>query len=148
MTSDFDNSILNEVLAERERQDKKWGGVPGIDRLDDHTYAAVLGEEFGEVCQAWLQREVKELRLELIQVAAVAVAWIEEIDNGGAMQRALFRQPLASPDPELPLDLERVLRDPSIIVPQDQAVFEAVARWKNAPSDTASATPDPKEGTA
>ena len=55
---------------------------------------------------------------------------------------------LASPGPELPLDLERVLRDPSIIVPQDQAVFEAVARWKNAPSDTASASPDQKEGAA
>ena len=39
----------------------------------------------------------------------------------------------------LPDDLARVLRDQSIIVPQDQSVFERIAEWQNAPSDTASA---------
>lgn len=39
----------------------------------------------------------------------------------------------------LPDDLVRVLRDQSIIVPQDAAVFDLVAKWANAPSDTASA---------
>jgi hypothetical protein len=33
----------------------------------------------------------------------------------------------------------RVLRDQSIIVPQDQAVWELLAKWCNAPSNTASA---------
>jgi NTP pyrophosphatase (non-canonical NTP hydrolase) len=80
--------VFSEVHAERQRQDAKWGGVPGIDRRDDRTYAAVLGEEFGEVCKAWLERDVAGLRDELVQVAAVAVAWIEEIDNGGAQERA------------------------------------------------------------
>ncbi len=79
--------ILRHVSAERDRQDGKWGGVPGIDRRDDHTYAAVLTEEAGEVCRAWLERNVEELREELIQVAAVAVAWVEELDNGGAVSR-------------------------------------------------------------
>lgn len=81
-------AIFLKVHEERDRQDAKWGGVPGIDRRDDHTYAAVLGEEFGEVCEAWLSREMGALRNELVQVAAVAVAWIEEIDNGGAVPRA------------------------------------------------------------
>lgn len=81
-------TILLEVGCERERQDEKWGGVPGIERRDDHTYAAVLGEEFGECCKAWLERDVLGLREELIQVAAVAVAWIEELDNGGRRARA------------------------------------------------------------
>lgn len=80
--------ILAHVSEERDRQDAKWGGVPGEDRRDDHTYAAVLGEEFGEVCQAWLQRDTTALREELVQTAAVAVAWIEELDNGGAVPRA------------------------------------------------------------
>lgn len=80
--------ILREVSAERDRQDAKWGGVPGEDRRDDHTYAAVLGEEFGETCKAWLERDTDALRSELIQTAAVAIAWVEELDNGGALPRA------------------------------------------------------------
>jgi len=39
----------------------------------------------------------------------------------------------------LPDDLARVLRDQSIIVSQDGAVFELIAKWRNAPSNTASA---------
>lgn len=84
------SAILADIAEERGRQDEKWGGRPGVDRRDDHTYAAVLGEEFGEACQAWLQREVTQLRTELIQVAAVAVAWVEEIDNGGGQERSRF----------------------------------------------------------
>lgn len=48
----------------------------------------------------------------------------------------------------LPSDLERVLRDQSILVPQDGAVFASmltpemeaqIAEWAKAPSDTPSA---------
>jgi hypothetical protein len=39
----------------------------------------------------------------------------------------------------LPADLASVLRDQSIVVPQDAAVFELVAAWAKAPSATASA---------
>ena len=80
--------IMAEVWAERDRQDAKWGGIPGIERRDDHTYPAVLGEEFGECCQAWLERDTAQLRVELIQTAAVAVAWVEELDNGGMLARS------------------------------------------------------------
>lgn len=79
--------ILKDVQDERERQDRKWGGVPGVERRDDHTYAAVLTEEVGEACKAWLEREPMDLRAELIQVAAVAMAWVEELDNGGMETR-------------------------------------------------------------
>jgi hypothetical protein len=43
------------------------------------------------------------------------------------------------PTAGLPEDLAAVLRDQSIIVPQDQAVWELLASWRNAPCDTASA---------
>jgi NTP pyrophosphatase (non-canonical NTP hydrolase) len=79
---------LGHVEDERKRQDAQWGGIPGLERRDDHTYAAVLTEEVGEVCKAWLERDTAALREELVQVAAVAVAWIEELDNGGAQPRA------------------------------------------------------------
>jgi NTP pyrophosphatase (non-canonical NTP hydrolase) len=75
--------VLSQIAAERRWQDQRWGGRPGVDRINEHTYAAVLGEEFGEVCKAWLERDIRHLRHELIQVAAVALAWIEEIDNDG-----------------------------------------------------------------
>jgi hypothetical protein len=39
----------------------------------------------------------------------------------------------------LPADLASVLRDQSIVVPQDAAVFDMVAAWAKAPSTTASA---------
>ena len=39
----------------------------------------------------------------------------------------------------LPKDLAAVLRDQSIVVPQDAAVFDPIGKWANAPSNTASA---------
>jgi hypothetical protein len=39
----------------------------------------------------------------------------------------------------LPADLASVLRDQSVIVPQDAAVFDLVAAWAKAPTPTASA---------
>jgi NTP pyrophosphatase (non-canonical NTP hydrolase) len=83
--------LWHEVSEERDRQDEKWGGVPGQERRDDHTYAAVLGEEFGECCKAWLERDTGQLRAELIQTAAVALAWVEELDNGGARPRPAYQ---------------------------------------------------------
>jgi hypothetical protein len=70
-------------------------------------------------------------------------AFLQAAWNGyqrSGSQRA-YRVNDDAPDPTegLPQDLARVLRDQSIIVPQDAAVFEMIARWSNAPSDTASA---------
>ena len=39
----------------------------------------------------------------------------------------------------LPADLASVLRDQSVVVPQDAAVFALIAAWAKAPSPTASA---------
>ena len=45
----------------------------------------------------------------------------------------------------LPPDLARVLRDQSIIVPQDAAAFELIAKWANAQSATLSSDPPSRE---
>jgi hypothetical protein len=47
------------------------------------------------------------------------------------------------PTKGLPTDLAAALRDQSIIVPQDAAVFELVAAWAKAPSPTAAYAPPP-----
>ncbi|CAM3669676.1 hypothetical protein DESA109040_19265 [Deinococcus saxicola] len=85
-------NVLAEILAERQRQDAKWGGQDH----DPSTWLMVLAEEVGEANQAVLEmlfptydkraaergpRTLAEYRQELIQVAAVAVAAIESLDR-------------------------------------------------------------------
>ena len=87
--------VLVDVHAERERQERlglnkaaqgvRWSSCadPAMDGGDDRRYA-VLGEEVGEVANAILDgKGDAALREELVQVAAVAVAWTEAIDGRG-----------------------------------------------------------------
>lgn len=70
--------ILEMVAAERASQREKWG-------VQNHTpfaWMTILGEEFGETCQESLRMHFgdkgqDEYIGELVQVAAVAVAAIE-----------------------------------------------------------------------
>lgn len=72
-------------MDERAKQDRVWGE-------QNHTdiwWAAILGEEFGEVSQAILHDEfggkaAGTVCTELVQLAAVALAWIECIDRRSA----------------------------------------------------------------
>lgn len=73
---------LADVNKERNRQNAKWG----LQRHNYGTWLAILGEEFGEVCQAMQSGMVSQkntdaddLYEELIQVAAVAVAIAEQV---------------------------------------------------------------------
>jgi hypothetical protein len=100
-------AVLAEITAERARQDAKWGeqnhpdGTGGaffaeraiIARAACQDAAAkgrltwrhILEEEFKE---ATAEPSPTALRAELVQVAAVAVAWIESIDRRTAAQGA------------------------------------------------------------
>lgn len=87
-------TVLQEILAERMRQDelKASGQFPFIcadlDLLECERLA-ILGEEFGEVChevnegigQNFSILRMENLRKELIQVAAVSLAWIQSLDK-------------------------------------------------------------------
>jgi hypothetical protein len=87
---DLTFSALVSVRNERVAQDNKWG-------TQRHTWPewlVILGEEYGEVCAAvcehrwgtplsyedW-QEKRDGIRHELVQLAAVAVAIIEHIDD-------------------------------------------------------------------
>lgn len=79
-TPGFD--ALRDVLAERKRQDAKWGEQ----NHDPFLYLTILGEEYGETCQAALEARfgkgsLGHLRLEAVQVAAVALAIVECLDR-------------------------------------------------------------------
>jgi hypothetical protein len=92
--------VLDEVFAERTRQDERFGeqnhpdGTGGLG--DNHmatasryacdeatkagrlTFRHILYEEMWE---AFAETDPEKLRAELVQVAAVAVSWIEAIDR-------------------------------------------------------------------
>jgi NTP pyrophosphatase (non-canonical NTP hydrolase) len=83
MTKHAKTKALQDVIAEMNSQDEKWGA----DR-DQHPFVwnTILGEEVGEVCQAILHDEfggshAGTAREELIQVAAVALQFIEQYDR-------------------------------------------------------------------
>ena len=80
------SDIYAAIDAERERQADKWGGPHDWGSGDcsspavhDSTKLMVLTEECGEVARAVLDLDVDATRTELIQVAAVAVAWLEAL---------------------------------------------------------------------
>lgn len=98
--------VLPEIADERERQDERWGEqnhpdgtgpgyrVHAIEarvrcqraaRIGLVTYKDILEEE---VYEAFAETDPVELRKELIQVAAVAVAWIEKLDRERAASNA------------------------------------------------------------
>jgi len=79
-------SIWDAILAERDRQHELWNGPHMWGHGDCSSQdvpapvkAAVLAEECGEVAKAMLDGCTTDLTSELIQVAAVAVAWLESI---------------------------------------------------------------------
>ena len=83
--------ILDEVLAERRHQDNKWG-YPQPAMTDPLHAHAILAKEVGEAAEAVVEMASAgqtpygveawsaDLRAELVQVAAVAVSWIEHLD--------------------------------------------------------------------
>lgn len=84
MSSPQQTAVVIDIAEERERQDRKWGPQ----NHDDARWFLILAEEFGE-----LAREVNEevfrptserlatLRQELVQTAAVCVAWLECLER-------------------------------------------------------------------
>lgn len=102
------NPVLSEIAVERRRQDAKFGeqnhpdgtGFAGTARDADlarleckrqfaegtGTWLDILNEE---VAEAYAEKDPAKLRAELVQVAAVAVAWIEAIDRRPAAVRGV-----------------------------------------------------------
>ena len=69
-------SVLEAVLAERERQDSLWGDQSGH---SDPWWHVIAAEENGEVARAVYEQNVPQTYLEIIQACAVYFAWAEAI---------------------------------------------------------------------
>ena len=88
------DDIFDLIHDERARQAEKWGGRHDWGRGDcssnqvsPEVKVMVLAEETGEVARVILDcgglvldEAVDDLRAELVQVAAVAVAWLESME--------------------------------------------------------------------
>ena len=72
--------IVMDLSAERIRQDMKWGEQ----NHDDDRWLAILTEELGEIARALNEHDDENRNEELVQVAAVCVAWLEAIGRRGA----------------------------------------------------------------
>lgn len=93
--SEFDPLVFSEVVMllerERKKQVEKWGDQSLAHA--DERWLCILTEEVGELAQAILQCPTRyvprqyaiqtpaPIRTELIQIAAVAIAWLEALDT-------------------------------------------------------------------
>ena len=71
------DDIIKKIIAERNRQDVKWGEQ----NHDVYKWLAILGEEVGEANKAALEDSKNDLINELIQIGAVTVAMIESLER-------------------------------------------------------------------
>ena len=67
--------IIQLIQAERKRQDEKWG----MHHHDSFVWVTIITEELGEVAQAVFKQDKEAVKAELVQVAAVVVAWLGQL---------------------------------------------------------------------
>lgn len=86
LNKDTLDAVLDEVRAERGSQERKWGPQ----NHDDFPWLSILVEEVGEAAMAVNEANFEggsnygnyaDLRAELVQCAAVCIAWVEAIDR-------------------------------------------------------------------
>ena len=73
---------LQEVYVERLRQLSLWGDND-FDGKDQNEIFLILAEEVGEIAKAILEGDAENLHEEIAQVAAVAVKWLEHLEQVG-----------------------------------------------------------------
>lgn len=66
---------IQEILQERAYQLAKWGDQ----QHEDAWWVVIETEELGEAAKEVFDGKPDELKAEVIQVAAVALAWLEDI---------------------------------------------------------------------
>jgi len=101
--SSLREKIIADIDEERDSQDRKWGPQRHPDFEPDYplvlereasikltnyafqndkgSWSHIFVEEVSEAIEEARLGDVEKLRNELIQVAAVAVAWIEDLDS-------------------------------------------------------------------
>jgi hypothetical protein len=74
------NQVLGYISDERIRQDEKWGQQDH----DSKVWHPILAEALNRLIHGSnKEKALKDLEMELIQTAAVCVAWIESLHRNG-----------------------------------------------------------------
>jgi NTP pyrophosphatase (non-canonical NTP hydrolase) len=73
--------VFKLLSKRRDAQNKKWGRADGDWPSSDPVKLTVLVEEVGEIANAILEGDLPNLKDELIDTAAVLVAWLETVDG-------------------------------------------------------------------
>lgn len=71
--TEVQNVAFVVIIAERQRQDAKWGEQ----NHDAGKWSLILSEELGEVAKSQLEGNRANYLTELVQAAAVLMAWLE-----------------------------------------------------------------------
>lgn len=74
-------SVLDEISAERRRQDGKWGGAEHDDRHHPNFFIQTIQDYAGWARVMIGMESYDKARRRLIQVAALAVATVESMDR-------------------------------------------------------------------
>lgn len=76
--------IIDDVLAERKRQDEKWGEQ----NHGAYTWMSIIGEEYGEMCKAVNEfgfnptpKTKQDIYIEAIQTIASCMAMLEYMER-------------------------------------------------------------------
>lgn len=112
--------VLDDIVDERQRQDEQWG----VQNHHPAYWLAILGKQVGQLGSAVLDREwytdpdkgTAIVRAEAVQVAAVAMALIENIDDPARE----LPQGLTTAKPEDPRQLAKALGRGDEAMPYDQ----------------------------
>lgn len=75
------HNVYDDVAAERERQDAKWGGPDHDDEHCPSEFVSFIYEKSNHAVDAVFDKSPTEVRRRLIQVAALAVAAVESLDR-------------------------------------------------------------------
>lgn len=74
------SKVVQLITAERQRQTAKWGKQGHTDGF----WLIILLEELGEASRAMIECDHLSVVEELVQAAAVIVAWLEDkLEKGG-----------------------------------------------------------------
>ncbi|MCK5609395.1 hypothetical protein KAR91_46410 [Candidatus Pacearchaeota archaeon] len=74
-------NIVNEVISERNRQDKKWGGAEHDDKHAPSEFVQWIEDYAGWARMMSSMLSYDRARKRLIQIAALAIAAVESIDR-------------------------------------------------------------------
>lgn len=135
------HTVALEVVAERSRQDAKWGGPEHDDQHGLEDFCAFINQRTADLARGFESSDFA--RQKMIQIAALAVASIESMDRKAANRAVQGDKSIPSPDRQDRAILEAEIQSNTTIkVASDvghpsvpPAVVDAITAYGDARSD-------------